>query len=525
MFWADRVANEIRKERGDGPLVIRDEKTMSGYAHIGSMLSAAMHGIISEALTEAGVENLYYFEFNDMDAFDGIPVYLQGKDLEPHLGKSLKDVPSPDPSVANSYAEYFAKDFREVIEGAGFTPKFDFSSEWYLSGKMNDVIREALEAAALIRQIYKEVSGGVREGEWLPILIKCPTCGKISTTSVSDFDGTTVQVECKPTQVDYTQGCGFSGRVSPFDGNGKLPWKVEWAAKWKVRGIQVEGAGKDHSTKGGAHNVADRICKEVFHFQTPFFVPHEFFLVGGKKISSSKGLGSTARAIYELLSPKMFRLALVGKDINQQRNFDPEGDSIPILYDQYDKLAVGYRTVKDDDYARLFECIHPERRLPSEDVFLPRFSQIAFITQMPHLNIEKEAGRIKGSPLTEADMLELGERAEYAQYWIQKYAPERFVFTLQKEMPDVAKDLTENQKKGLTALMQFIEAADGMPSGEEIQQKLHAIKEDMGIQPAELFSALYLAFLGKTYGPKVGWFLSVLDKDFVLVRLAEVSKL
>src|SRR6185295_2400197 len=110
---------------------------------------------------------------------------------------------------------------------------------------------------------------------------------------------------------------------------------------------------------------------------------------------------------------KIFRLALLGKDISQQFNFDPEGDTIPVLYDLYDKLAEGYRTTKDDDYARLFEFIHPEKKLPPEDVFMPRFSQIAFITQMPHLNIEKEAERIKGSPLTEADMLELGERAEY----------------------------------------------------------------------------------------------------------------
>lgn len=525
MFWADRVSGEIRKERGDGPLVIRDEKTMSGYAHIGSMLSAAMHGIISEALTEAGVKNTYYFEFNDMDAFDGIPVYLQDKNLEPHLGKSLKDVPSPDSSVASSYAEYFAEDFREVIEGAGFAPVFDFSSEWYLSGKMNEVIREALEGAALIRQIYKEVSGGVREGEWLPILMKCPTCGKISTTSASDFDGTTVQVECEPGQTDYTNGCGFSGRLSPFDGNGKLPWKVEWAAKWKVRGVQIEGAGKDHSTKGGAHNVADRICQEVFHFPTPFFVPHEFFLVGGKKISSSKGLGSTARAIYELLSPKMFRLALIGKDINQQRNFDPEGDSIPVLYDQYDKLAVGYRTTKDDDYARLFEFIHPERRLPPEDVFLPRFSQIAFITQMPHLSIEKEAERLKGAPLSEADLLELGERAEYAQYWIEKYAPEKYVFTLQQTMPDAAKNLNDAQKKALNLLAEYLQGFDGMPSGEELHAKLHALKDETPIAPGELFGAIYTAFLGKSYGPKAGWFLSVLDKEFVLARLTEAAKL
>src|SRR6185437_13436778 len=138
-------------------------------------------------------------------------------------------------------------------------------------------------------------------------------------------------------------------------------------------------AGKDHGTRGGSHDVASHISEEVFNYPTPFFVPHEFFLVGGKKISSSKGLGSTARSIYELLPVKMFRLSLIGKDIMQQRNFDPEGDSIPVLYDQYDKLALGYNTTQDDDYAQLFAYIHSNRKVPTFNGDLPRFSQVAFV--------------------------------------------------------------------------------------------------------------------------------------------------
>ncbi len=506
MFWADRIAQEVMNRFGPkGPVVIRDEKTMSGFAHIGSMLSAAMHGIIGEALADRNVPNTYYFEFNDMDAFDGIPVYLAGKNLEPHLAKSLRDVPSPDESAKN-YAEYFANDFREVIKGTGFNPIFDFSSDWYLSGKMDGVIREALLGADEIRRIYKEVSGGVREGEWLPILMKCPTCGKIATTEASDFDGETVQVFCRPDKVKYTNGCGYKGRLSPFGGRGKLPWKVEWAAKWKARGIEVEGGGKDHSTKGGAHEVADHVSREVFKYETPFFVAHEFFLVGGKKISSSKGLGSTARSIFELLPPKMFRLSLIGKDITQQRNFDPEGDSIPVLYDQYDKLAESYWSNAKDDYARLFEMIHPERKIPTRSV-PPRFSQVAFMVQMPHMDLYKE--------FPNADRAELDERAAYAKKWLEAYAPEKYVFKLQETLPDVAKNLTDVQKKALQEILRYIVVFETMPSGEDLHSKLHELKE---------FKAIYLAFFGKDHGPKAGWFLSSLPKEFVVKRLEEASK-
>ncbi len=522
MFWADRIATEIVARFGTGkPVLIRDEKTLSGQVHIGSLRGVVIHGAISEALNDAGTPNVYKYEFNDFDPMDGIPSYLDEAKYIPYLGMPLKNIPSPEPGYEN-FAEYYGAEFKQVIEKAGYNPEFYRSSELYLNGKMDGVIRTALERAADIRRIYKEVSGGERKEDWLPLSVICPTCGKLSTTLASGFDGDTVQVICR--DLDWVKGCGFSGRVSPFGGKAKLPWKVEWPAKWVVVEVLVEGAGKDHSTKGGARDVANHISKEVFGYESPFDVPYEFFLVGGQKMSSSKGRGSSAKAISDLVPAKILRLALIGKEITQAFNFDPTGDTIPVLYDLYDKLAEGYRTTKDDDYARLFEFIHPERKLPPEDVFLPRFSQIAFLTQMPHLKIEQEAERLKGAPLTDADMVELAERAEYAQYWIQQCAPEKFVFTLQQTLPGAAKDLNQNQKKGLTVLKEFIEAADDMPSGEEIQQKLHAIKEEMGIQPAELFSALYLAFLGKTYGPKVGWFLSVLDKPFVLVRLKEAAQ-
>lgn len=505
MFWADRIAGEVVARFGKGgPVVIRDEKTMSGYAHIGSMLSAAMHGVIAEALDDAGVKNTYYFEFNDMDAFDGIPVYMEGKGLEPHLGKSLRDVPSPD-SSAKSYAEFFANDFREVISGAGFTPVFDFSSDWYLSGKMDGIIREALEHADDIRRIMKEVSGAERKLGWLPILVKCPTCQKIATTEATDFDGETVQVLCRENKVEYTKGCNFEGRVSPFGGNSKLYWKTEWPAKWKVRAIEVEGAGKDHGTRGGSHDVASHISQDVFNYPTPFFIPHEFFLVGGKKISSSKGLGSTARAIFELLPVKMFRLSLVGKDIMQQRNFDPEGDSIPVLYDQYDKLAESYWAGARDDYARLFEMLHPDKNFPPQKP-LPRFSQVAFVVQMPHMDIYRE--------FPEADKTELDERARYAKHWLESYAPEKFVFKLQETLPDVARSLPEASKAALKALHEYIQSRDMMPTGEELHAELHKTKE---------FKAIYLSFLAKESGPKAGWFLASLPREFVLARLNEAS--
>jgi lysyl-tRNA synthetase class 1 len=242
-------------------------------------------------------------------------------------------------------------------------------------------------------------------------------------------------------------------------------------------------------------------------------------------MSSSKGAGASARDIVELVPPHIFKLALYGKDINQQINFDPEGDTIPVLFDQYDKLAASYWAGVKDDYARLFAYIHPTEhekpQIPTEH-FLPRFSQVAFIAQMPHLDYFGEIEALKGSPLTEEDKLEASERREYANRWLRLHAPEKFVFELQDDLPDAARALSPQQKSALTAIHDALKQEEALPSGEVLHELLHSIKDEKGIAPAELFSALYLAFLGKPYGPKAGWFLSVLDRDFVLKRLEEV---
>ena len=524
MFWADRIAEEIEKrlKGSSGPLLIRDEKTVSGRVHIGSMRGVAIHGAVAEALAEKNIPNEFLYEMNDFDVMDSVPSYLPTEVFEPHLGKLLKDAPSPEAGF-ESYADYFAKEFQGVIEAAGWRPKFYRGSELYLSGKMDDVIREALTAAEKIRDIYKEVSGSSKEGEWLPLSMICPQCKKLATTEASDFDGTTVAVHCRENKIEWTKGCGFEGRLSPFGGTAKLPWKVEWAAKWKVMKVQVEGGGKDHSTKGGARDVANHISKEVFGYEPPFDIPYEFILVGGKKMSSSKGRGSSAKEISELLPAKLFRFALLHKDISQQFNFDPEGDTIPILYDLYDKFAETYWQGVTDDYSRLFKLAHSAGAVP-ERLFLPRFSHVAFLVQMPHLGLEEEVARMKGSPLTPEDNIELAERAAYAKKWLELYAPEKFVFKLQKEFPEAARGLSEAQKKAMVELARrIIEESAATPDGESLHHALHEIKETQGISPAELFSAVYLLFLGKSHGPKAGWFLSVLDRAFVLKRLKEAS--
>jgi len=526
MFWADKVADKIKdsyanKIKAGKPLIIRDEKTMSGRVHVGSLRGVAIHGIISEILSEQKIANKYLFEINDFDPMDGLPIYLDQEKYLPYMGFPLCDVPSPD-GKAKNYADYFAEEFIEVIKQTRFNPEYYHSSELYKTGRYNDIIKTALENASVIRAIYKKVSGAEKGDDWFPLQVKCEKCGKIGTSKVISFDGEKVEYVCEENLVKWAKGCGYQGKISPFDGNAKLPWKVEWAAKFKILGVDVEGAGKDHSTRGGAREIAETISQEVFEHIPPFNIPYEFFQVGGKKMSSSKGAGSSSKEIADLLPPELLRLLLLGKDPKKVIDFIPDGDTIPILYDLYDKMASEYFSKTEGDYQRIFSIIHASEKITER--FLPRFSQIAFLVQMPHMDIEEEVEKIKGEKLSEEDKKEIYYRARYAKNWLDKYAPEDYKYELKEmEIPDAAKSLTQKQKDVLKILLVYVKSQEKL-DGQELHTKIHYIKKESNINPKELFSAIYLIFLGKDSGPKAGWFLSVLDREFLEKRLEDVIK-
>lgn len=524
MFWADKVKEEAQRAlsahiSAEETLIVRDEKTASGRVHIGSMRGVAIHDMVSEVLTRGGTKAVFKYEINDFDPMDGIPATLPEDEWRQYLGMPLNRVPSPDGKAPN-FAEYYAREFCAVITAAGFTPEFYRSSELYLSGKMNDVIRTALERAADIRRIYKEVSGSQKKDDWLPISMVCEHCGKVGTTHAYTFDGDRVSYRCVA-GAGGAEGCGHEGSATPWDGNAKLPWKVEWPAKWKVVGVHIEGAGKDHSTRGGSRDVAKHISKEVFEYEPPFDIPYEFFLVGGAKMSSSKGRGSSAKEVSDLVPKHIFRLALLGAQPSRAINLDPAGETIPLWFDWHDKIAEKYWDGVGDDDARLFELVHQHN--PPTRMYLPRFSTVVFVAQMSHLDLVKEVSALKGGALTEAEIAVLHERVAYVKSWLATYAPAEYKFELQKDAPPITQQFSALQKDALRRISVFIEAHETL-DGAALHAQLHTIKQELGIDAKQLFGALYQAFLGRESGPQAGWFLATLERDFLLERLHQVAK-
>jgi lysyl-tRNA synthetase class 1 len=383
------------------------------------------------------------------------------------------------------------------------------------------VIIDALNHAAEIRKIYKDVSGSVKPDDWYPLQVICESCGKIGTTQVTGWDGANVMYECKKNMVKWAQGCGNSGTISPFDGRAKLPWKVEWPAKWKVMKVDIEGAGKDHSAAGGSRQIGARISEEIFKYPNPFDIPYEFFNFKGKKMSASKGLGASAKEMADLLPPTQLKFLMIRKQANHPIDFDPEGATIPNLFDEFDRLSdhyFGRVDVPDPQLTRTFALANINFPNPPLDLFRPRFSLVSFIVQMPHLDLIKEVESIKGKALTEEEKSDLSHRAETAKRWLERYASPAYLYRISSQLPD-GYSIDGEQRKSLQALVHALSSSTLPWEGVKIHEAIHHVKESVGIAPKKLFEPLYMLFLGRSSGPQLGWFLGTMQRKDVIGKI------
>ncbi len=517
-MWVDLLLEYLLRDH-PGPHVVNDAKTPSGHVPVGSLRGVILHDCIARALTDAGVATEFLYGFDDYDPMDGLPPDLP--DYARYMGMPFADIPSPD-GRAPSYGHYFAVEFARVFERLGARPRIYRTSEMYRSGRFDDAIRVALDHAPEIREIYRELTHSARvDDRWWPVQVLCERCGRIGTTNVLAWAGDEVAYECAPDKVAWAQGCGHRGRRSPFGGGSKLLYRVEWPAKWSILGVTVEGAGKDHMTRGGTHDVAQAISTRVFRRAAPYAFAYEFLLYGGKKMSTSRAVGATAAEILEVLRPELARFLIVRPLPRRQLEFDPRGETIPALYDEYDRAAAAYfHEVETPDLARTLHYA----RVSGDPAhcYRPRFSKVAYLLQMPTVDLSRTVAREKGAPLTEADREELEGRVADARRWLSAYAPEHYKFEVHASLPATVSSLTRAQRQYLSRVAESL--ASRAWTGEALHEHLHALKTQLSLTPREAFGAIYQAFLGKDSGPQAGWFLTALDATFVLQRLREAAQ-
>jgi lysyl-tRNA synthetase class 1 len=524
--WADELAARV-----SGPQVVNDSKTPSGTVHVGSLRGPVILDVICRALRAAGHPTTFLYGVDDLDPMDA-QALLTPDAVERSMGVPLARIPDQAGDGHASYARHHAQAFIDTFAHLGIHPdRYYWMSDHYAAGDMDPYIRTALDRAAMVRDIYRRVANVQHPDTWHPLSVICERCGRVGTTIVTEWDGERVHYECRPSLVTWATGCGHSGWVAPFGGRAKLPWNVEWAAQWSLFGVTIEPCGKDLSTAGGSRDRSDAIAREVFEREPPINVPYEFLNIGGKKMSTSKGLGAGAADFTRIVPAEQVRLLFLRPRPNTAIEFDPMGtDAIPRLFDEFDRLAaaVAGHPVKGElpsGFASIFRysLLDPAADVPAEAArFRPAFSHLALLAQIPGVEIEAHVAAEKGSPLDAAEERILEERLRAARAWLETYAPPAARMAVRPDgLPDEAGALDDHQRAFLAHLAEQLPATGS--SGDAWQAAIFAAASADGLGAGEAFRALYLAFLGRPSGPRAGWLLASLDRAFVTQRLRDAA--
>lgn len=524
MIWVDREVKKIKARKLPFEWV-DDMKTPSGRIHVGALRGVVIHDLIYKVLLENQVKAKYTYIFDDHDPMDAIPAYLDYSKWEKYAGMQLYQIPSPEKKAKN-YAQFYAQEFIGVFNSINCHPEIIWASDLYNSGKMNEVIKKILDATAKIRQIYQRITKKTRPPDWHPFNARCVKCQKIGTTYVYKWDGRYVYYRCQPKMVAWATGCGHEGKTSPFNGNGKLPWKLDWAAKWKVIGVTIEGAGKDHMSAGGSHDIASAICQEVLRYPIPYPLAYEWFTVGGKKMSSSKGIGSSAKEVSQILPANVFRFFIVRTPIERHIDFNPYGETILNIFDDYDRHLNAYFSKLENkipegkpgevmlNLARIIE-LSQIKPLPKKRIIYPRFRTIVNLLKnksdvLSFFNFKKLSNE-------EKEILE--ERVKYAKIYLEKYTQET---SANLNLSEKKWQTNPKQKKFIQLLAENLINLKNSDK-QTIQQVVFNSIKKAEINPKDAFCAFYQILHGKSYGPKAADLISQIGLKKVIKLLKNVQ--
>ena len=520
-FWADAEADALDPAVEH---VIRDSKTPSGAVPVSGLRGPIITDALYRTFKQRGLRVRYVFTIDDYDPMDSQSMREKAGMAE-QMGKPFFRIPSPDPAAASDYARYHAGRYLALFDDLGIRPdEIHWMRDLYGSGALDRQIDLVLRNAAAIREIHRQVAGVEHPEGWLPVSVICERCGRIGTTLASDYDGATVAYECLPDYVEWAEGCGNRGRISPFKGNAKLLWNEQWCADWDHFGVTYEEGGKDLLTAGGSRDRSNEIYRQVWRKEPPLGLAHEFLLIGGKKMGTSTGRGASAVELVGVYPGELIRFLMLRTPPKRHIEFDPAGMALPRLLDEYDRCADAYLADPADDLARVW-ALSQLSEPPAPIGFRVRFSLIASWLQIPSIDPLREGALLKGSALDEAEERDLRRRIELARVWLERWAPDEAKFGIAKELPALA--LSDLQRAYLRAVAALV---GSITDPEAMQQELYEVAKRVGLVTAEgkvskdAFGALYSAFIGKPNGPRAGWLLVTLDPAFVRGRLEDAAR-
>ncbi len=520
--WYDKAADELvkrEKKLGRSLDLLRTESGLgaSGYPHIGSMADGLRNYALALALRNMGYTSEYIAFADDKDGLRKVPGGMPDE-LEKWLGYSVATIPDIFGDCHFSFGEHMSSLLKEALDytGVKYTPMSAYKV--YQEGILNDEIITILDNHERVGRVIESVSGQEKYTEALPYFVVCENCGRIYTTYAHDYSPSsqTIRYACKGMEVkgQWLEGCGHEGEVDVTSGNGKLSWKVEFAARWHALDIRFEAYGKDIAD---SVHVNDAICREILGWEPPMHVQYEMFVDrGGRKISKSVGNVFTPQVWYRYGSKESLNLLIYKRFVGTKSG---SVDDIPAHMDELDDLEdvyFGKRKVKDEleryKLTGLYEYSHLLKPPEEPQVHVPFNLMVKLARYAPegaeHDFIETkldEYGYLKDTTHG------LEERIERALNWIRDF----------EEEETARVELTKEEKEAVKAIVDELKKAS---NEDEYQAAVFSVSKSTGVKARKLFPVLYRILIGKPQGPRFGPYVGLVGRETVIEELKTALK-
>ena len=516
MHWAHVLAEDLLKEKKKH--ILATGITPSGPIHIGNMREVLTTDAVYRAIIKKRGDAELIYIADDFDNLRKLYPFLP-KTYQKYVGMPISEIPCIC-KEHESYADHYLSSFLNSLEELGIKPKVYRASEMYKKGMYKDAIQTALDNTEKIRKIIEKVSKRKLPKEWIPFNILCEKCKKITKAK---------PVLYSYPYVEYICDCGYEGKVDIREGGvGKLPWRVDWPARWKILGVTYEPFGKDHGTVGGTHDTGVAIAKEIYDYKPPKYTMYEFILLKGKgAMHSSKGTALSAEEMLKMTPPEVLRFLLMNNQPNKHIAFDT-GIGLLNLVDEFDKIERVYFDVDEKekgmkDLKEVYELSQPYK-IPDKIPVQLSYRHLVTLVQIAKDwdELKKILQRTNQIPknLCKEDEKRIKKRAEHTRYWLDNFAPDMVKFKVQKKLSKV--NIKEEDKDFLKILLDNLKDLSWEP--ENIHNTIYESTQKKNIPPKKAFQTIYQIILAKNRGPRAGYFLSNLDKNFVIKRIKEAIK-
>lgn len=494
--WADRVAETLVERFGGGPHVVVTGISPSGNIHVGNLREVLVAEAVARALHAREAETRFIFHADTIDPLrkisPGVP-----QSFERYLGHSLSRVPDPA-GEQDSYADRFLAPFERAIAEMGMRIEVLRSHELYESGVYTGVTREALEHTHELGRILGEVTGREMPEGWSPYQPRAASGGLTGNRVIEHLPEESkvvfVDREGNESVADYSQG------------EGKLGWRVELAARWKALGVTFEPFGKDHTSRGGSTDTADRMAREVFACPVPGRYEYEWIqLKGVGAMSSSKGVVLLPGDMLGIMPPEILRRLVLGRDPARALDVDL-GEGFPQFMDEQ-RAELGGTDVPFSHLVTVAQTVGESDMVEDKRVERAQKQAEKALNQSGYEKAAKDA--------------RLLDELSYAGKWAKNWAPEQYRFKVLEELPEEAGELDEAQRSYLTEMAERLPEDCG--DGDEVQNLLYNTAKELDLKPKKAFAAVYTVLLGKKSGPKAGPFVAGLPPELVRERFVQAA--